>query len=66
MTSRTLIFVPTYNERENVQELLEQLSDLGRDYSLLFLDDNSPDGTGVLLDELAGTHENLHVIHRCR
>jgi len=64
VTSRTLIFVPTYNERENVQELLEQLSDLGRDYSLLFLDDNSPDGTGVLLDELAGTHENLHVIHR--
>lgn len=64
MSSRTLIFVPTYNELENVRELFEQLVALGRDYSLLFLDDNSPDGTGELLDELARTNGNLHVIHR--
>jgi dolichol-phosphate mannosyltransferase len=64
VTSRTLIFVPTYNERENVRELHRQLVALGRDYSLLFLDDNSPDGTGELLDELARTKGNLHVIHR--
>ena len=55
MSSRTLIFVPTYNELENVRELFGQLVALGRDYSLLFLDDNSPDGTGELLDELART-----------
>jgi dolichol-phosphate mannosyltransferase len=64
VSSRTLIFVPTYNELENVRELFGQLVALGRDYSLLFLDDNSPDGTGKLLDELARTNGDLHVIHR--
>jgi dolichol-phosphate mannosyltransferase len=62
--SKTLIFVPTYNERVNVGKLCPEILTLGLDADLLFLDDNSPDGTGALLDELAVQCPNLHVIHR--
>ena len=46
---KTLIFVPTYNERENAPELFKQILALGLDADVLFLDDNSPDGTGAVL-----------------
>ncbi len=61
---KTLIFVPTYNERENAPELFKQLVALGLDADVLFLDDNSPDGTGQIMDELAAGNPRLHVIHR--
>jgi dolichol-phosphate mannosyltransferase len=61
---RTLIFIPTYNERDNAPELYRQIVALGLDAEILFLDDNSPDGTGRLLDELAAKDPRLHVIHR--
>jgi dolichol-phosphate mannosyltransferase len=64
LRSKTLIFIPTYNESENAPEMVRRLSTMGLDADLLFLDDNSPDGTGKLLDELALTHSRLHVIHR--
>jgi dolichol-phosphate mannosyltransferase len=62
--AKTLIFVPTYNERENAAELFHQILALQLNADLLFLDDNSPDGTGQLLDELAAKHPCLQVIHR--
>ncbi len=61
---KTLIFVPTYNERENAPELLRQIRALGLDADILFLDDNSPDGTGQIMDELAKSDACLTVIHR--
>ena len=63
-THRTLIFVPTYNERDNAPELFKQILAMGFEADILFLDDNSPDGTGQILDKLAATHHRLHVIHR--
>lgn len=63
---RTLIVVPTYNERDNVAEmargLLEHAGAPGLE--LLFVDDNSPDGTGAELDRLAAADPRLHVLHR--
>jgi len=64
MANNILIFIPTYNERENVQGMSEQLLALGLAADILFLDDNSPDGTGKFLDELALAYSNLSVIHR--
>ena len=64
MHGKTLIFIPTYNERENAPEMVRRLSALTLDADLLFLDDNSPDGTGTLLDQLADANPRLHVIHR--
>jgi len=61
---KTLIFIPTYNERENVARIYEQLVSLQLGADILFLDDNSPDGTGQVLDELAKKTANLFVIHR--
>ncbi len=64
MPTKTLIFIPTYNERENAPELYKQLVALGLDADILFLDDNSPDGTGRILDDLAANDTRLQVIHR--
>ena len=61
---KTLIVIPTYNERENVRPMCEQIGALGLDADLLFIDDGSPDGTGALLDELTKEHPRLRVLHR--
>jgi dolichol-phosphate mannosyltransferase len=64
MSRRTLIFIPTYNEKENVENMARQLTALGLDADLLFMDDGSPDGTGDILDRLAKEIPRLSVIHR--
>src|SRR5687767_14776183 len=64
MTARTVIFVPTYNERDNVENMARQLLALPIDADLVFMDDASPDGTGALLDQLAAKEARLSVIHR--
>ena len=61
---KLLVFIPTYNEKENVEKILHEIVDLGLDLDVLFLDDNSPDGTGEILDELAKKNNRVHVIHR--
>lgn len=61
---KTLIFIPTFNERENVQRICPQIFELALDADLVVLDDNSPDGTGQLLDEMAAGNPRIHVIHR--
>ena len=60
----TLIFIPTYNERENVQELYSQIRAMGLGADILFLDDHSPDGTGHLIEELASRDASVKTIHR--
>ncbi len=60
----TLIVMPTYNERENLPRMAQQLLHLPAKVDLLVVDDNSPDGTGKLADELAAKHPEIHVLHR--
>lgn len=60
----TLVVVPTYNERENLTPLVQRLLALPVGVNLLVVDDNSPDGTGKLADELAAKHSSIHVLHR--
>ena len=64
MTSKALVIVPTYNERENITPLAKRLLALPVPVDLLIVDDNSPDGTGQLADELAAKHPSIHVLHR--
>jgi dolichol-phosphate mannosyltransferase len=59
-----LIVVPTYNERGNVAAIAGRLLAALPGTELLFVDDNSPDGTGALLDELAAAEPRIHVMHR--
>ena len=60
----TLIVMPTYNERENLPRMAQQLLHLPTKVDLLVVDDNSPDGTGKLADELAAKHPEIQVLHR--
>jgi dolichol-phosphate mannosyltransferase len=59
-----LMIVPTYNERENLGELVSQLRALPGDVHVLIVDDNSPDGTGALADGLAANDAGVAVLHR--
>jgi dolichol-phosphate mannosyltransferase len=61
---RVLVVVPTYNERENLPMIVERVRAAVPDAHLLVADDNSPDGTGEIADELAAADEHVHVLHR--
>jgi len=64
MADKTLVIVPTYNERDNLPPLAARLLALPVPVDILVVDDNSPDGTGKLADELAARHPQIHVLHR--
>jgi len=61
---KALVIIPTYNERENLTELLRQIFALGIGLEVLIVDDNSPDGTGQLADEMTAADPHVHVLHR--
>ena len=63
MNSHTIV-IPTYNERENISLLVTDIMGLGTDSQVIIVDDNSPDGTGELADELVAQHPGVRVIHR--
>ena len=64
-TSNVSVIVPTYNERENIEPLVRQLLELPVGVRVIVVDDNSPDGTGELADELAAeSGGRVAVIHR--
>ena len=56
--------IPTYNEAANLAWILNRLRRAEPDVEVLVVDDNSPDGTGTLADELAATDPHVHVLHR--
>jgi len=59
-----LISTATYNERDNLARLIQEFHAVAPTAHILVTDDNSPDGTGKLADELAATDPRIHVIHR--
>lgn len=62
---KTYVIVPTYNEADNIDQLLTQLLALPVSLGVIVVDDNSPDGTGALADLLSEKYpERVHVIHR--
>ncbi len=64
MNSKTLVIVPTYNERDNLPPLAARLLALPVPVDVLVVDDHSPDGTGEVADALAAQHPQIHVLHR--
>ncbi len=62
--NKTLIIVPTYNERENLPRMAQKLLSLPAAVDVLVVDDSSPDGTGKIAYELASRHPQIHVLHR--
>ncbi|MUL74712.1 polyprenol monophosphomannose synthase [Mycolicibacterium sp. CBMA 226] len=64
-SQRTLVIIPTYNERENLPLIVGRVRAARPDVHVLVVDDDSPDGTGQLADELAlADPDRLHVMHR--
>lgn len=60
----TLVVIPTYNEKENVREITAAVLKHAPWADVLVVDDNSPDGTGKIADELAAAEPRIHVLHR--
>ena len=64
-SNRTLVVVPTYNERENITRIADAVLQAVPDVDLLIVDDGSPDGTGELADEIVGRNpDRASVLHR--
>jgi len=61
---KTLIIIPTYNELENLRPLIEEIFKYVSQTDILIVDDNSPDGTGKLADDLSAEYPQIHVLHR--
>jgi dolichol-phosphate mannosyltransferase len=61
---RALVIVPTYNERENITKLVDDVLYQDPCIDVLVIDDGSPDGTGQIADEIAAVNQRVHVIHR--
>jgi dolichol-phosphate mannosyltransferase len=64
VSDRVLVIMPTYNEVENLEPILDRLRASVPTAHALVVDDGSPDGTGKLADELAALDPRLHVLHR--
>lgn len=64
MRSDTIVIVPTYNERDNLPTVVERLMKLSVAVDMLVVDDNSPDGTGEVAEQIASKNSRMHVIHR--
>ncbi len=61
---KALIVIPTYNERDNLGEIVPRVLAVDSRFEVLIVDDGSPDGTGAIADDLAARIPRVHVIHR--
>jgi dolichol-phosphate mannosyltransferase len=61
---RVLVIIPTYNEAENIRLITERVRRAVPTVDILITDDNSPDGTGAIADELAAADDHIQVLHR--
>ena len=64
MAEKALVIIPTYNECENAGQIIRRVLEQSPIIDVLIVDDNSPDGTGKLVDKLAAAEERVNVIHR--
>ncbi len=61
---RALVIIPTYNERENIARLIEQVLAKDDRLEILVVDDGSPDGTGAVVDGIRATNARVNILHR--
>ena len=61
---KKIVVIPTYNEKENVGDIVAAVLAVDSENEVLVVDDNSPDGTGKIADELAAADRRVHVLHR--
>ena len=61
---QTIVMIPTYNERENISHLLQQVLEIDKDIEVLVVDDNSPDGTWKIVEDMSKKSPRVHLLHR--
>lgn len=61
---KIMAMIPTYNEAGNIERLIQEILAVSNDISVVVVDDDSPDGTGKILDRMRKTNPRVHVIHR--
>lgn len=61
---KTLIIIPTYNESKNIRKIIEEIFRLNLNLDILIVDDNSPDGTGDIIDEMSKVNSSIKLISR--
>lgn len=59
-----IVVIPTYNEKENITEMVNAISQLPIPFDILIIDDNSPDGTGSIIKSLQESNQHLHLLER--
>ncbi len=65
MVDKCLVIIPTYNEKENIERMIRKVFSLATPFHLLIIDDNSPDGTGNIVEKLTSEFpDRLHMIRR--
>ncbi|MFA5498699.1 MAG: polyprenol monophosphomannose synthase [Candidatus Cloacimonadia bacterium] len=61
---RALVITPTYNEAENIRAIIEKVLEQDARIEMLIVDDNSPDGTGKIVEEIMETEKRVHILKR--
>ena len=61
---RALVVIPTYNEAENIPNIIPRILDQGRMFEVLVVDDNSPDGTSGLVKSMQKRNKKIHLVER--
>jgi dolichol-phosphate mannosyltransferase len=64
LPERSLVIVPTYNEKENIAKIITAVLSQDPSIDMLIVDDGSPDGTGTIADAIAESDPRVHVLHR--
>jgi len=59
-----IVVIPTYDEKENIRQIIDAVLSLSPDVGVLIVDDNSPDGTGEIADSMAEGNSRVNVLHR--
>lgn len=61
---KTIVVIPTYNEAEHIEALISQILYFQPEFNILVVDDDSPDGTGRVVDELSKKSDKIKILHR--
>jgi len=64
MADKALVIVPTYNEKENIRSLIDAVLPKDERIEMLIVDDNSPDGTGDIVEALSRENPRVHLMRR--
>jgi dolichol-phosphate mannosyltransferase len=62
--SKSVVIIPTYNEKENVKEIIQAILSLPLPFHILIIDDNSPDGTADIVRSMQSNHPEVHMVER--